>query len=279
MKHSKYKNTGLIFELLVRQTTAGVLAGKSDNSAVKLLKKYFKTGTMLNKELKLYKTLSESYVKESRADLLINEVLKTREKMRIAQLKKEKYNLVKEISKEYNVNDFFRSNVPNYRTLASIYMLFEGENKLSPIKKIQCFDTIVETLTNKKTEKKYVRSELDDIKREPSEVQLITYKIMLERFNNKYDSLSLSQKNLLREYIFNVSNTNGFKEYVNKKIDYVKKQLTECLPKITDEVTSIKVKEITEHITNLKKGKVVSESQLSQLMQYMELVKEIKKVI
>ena len=71
IKHSKYKNTGILFELLVRQTTSDLL-NNQDSKAVKILKKYF-TNTELGKEYGLYSAFSTSpKLSEGKAEILVS---------------------------------------------------------------------------------------------------------------------------------------------------------------------------------------------------------------
>lgn len=285
IKHSKVKNTGLLFELLVRQTTADVLAKKEDDVAIKLIGKYFGNGKPLNKELKLYKALIEArYSSESKAKDLITEIFNTRKKISNAKLKNEKYNLVKEIKEHYSLDEFFSNKLTNYKELASIYLLFESATdetgELSPVKKVQCKHTIIENITGTPVAKpEEVKNEtLDEFRKQNDDLRKLTYKIMLDKFNEKYQGLDARQKELLREYIYNVSNTNQFRDYVDTQIDVVKDELTKISPKIEDKSTRIKVEGVAEQIEKLKKGKVVKEEQLVQLMKYYELAKEVKKV-
>ena len=127
LRHSKIKNTSILFELLTRQITADVLAGKSTET-VSVVKKFFNERTELGKELELYRILSEKhYESESRALHLVEAVINLRKKLSNTKLRNEKYNLIKEIKKSYNVNDFFNGRISNYRVLASIYNMFQSD--------------------------------------------------------------------------------------------------------------------------------------------------------
>jgi hypothetical protein len=291
IKHSKYKNTGLLFELLVRQTTADVLNESNDESfAIKLIQKYFGKGKPLARELSLYKGLMETkFQSENRAKDLINESIDSRKKISNVSLRKEKYNLIKEIRDNFNVDEFFRNKLENYKNLASIYQLFEAatndDSELPPPEKVQCSSTLIEHIIGKQiipaesTEDSENKKIIDEYKRMTEDLRLITYKTMLDKFNEKYDGLDSAQKNLLREYIYNVSNTNSFREYVDVEVDRVKSEVEILVPKIEDKATQIKVEGVISNIDKIKRGKVVSEDQLVQLMRYFELVKEVKKVI
>jgi hypothetical protein len=283
IKHSKYKNTGLLFELLVRQTTADVLNENNDESfAIKLIQKYFGKGKPLARELSLYKGLMETkFQSEGRARDLINESIESRKKVSNVSLRKEKYNLIKEIKDNYNADEFFRSKLGNYKNLASIYQLFEAatsdDSELPPAEKVQCSSTLIEHIIGKQilltdsTEESENKKVIDEYKR-------MTYKTMLDKFNEKYQGLDFAQKNLLREYIYNVSNTNSFREYVDNEVDRVKSEVGTLVPKIEDKATRIKVEGLIPNIDKLKRGKVVNEDQLVQLMKYFELLKETRKV-
>ena len=107
IKHSKYKNTGILFELLTRQLTADTISGEQSKS-LSFLKKHFNSKTELLKEYKIYHTLAiQKYKKESQATMLIETLLEAHKKLNKSQLRKEKYNLIKEIKESYNVNNFF----------------------------------------------------------------------------------------------------------------------------------------------------------------------------
>jgi len=287
IKHSKVKNTGLLFELLVRQTTADALSKKADDVAIKLIGKYFGNGKPLNKELKLYKALTEArYSSESKANDLLVEIIENRKTISNAKLKNEKYNLVKEIKEHYSLDEFFSNKLTNYKELASIYLLFESvtdeSSALTPAKKVQCKHTLIESITGKSfvaQPVEEVKNEtLDEFRKQNDDLRKLTYKIMIDKFNEKYQGLDARQKELLREYIYNVSNTNQFRDYVDEKVDVVKEELIQISPKIEDKSTRIKVEGVAEQIDKLKKGKVVKEEQLVQLMKYYELAKEVKKV-
>jgi hypothetical protein len=282
LKHSKIKNTGILFELLTRQITADVLAGKSTKS-VSILKKYFNENTELGKELELYKLLSEKhYQSEIRANDLLNVVIKSRQKLSNTSLRREKYNLIKSIKENYNVTDFFNGRIPNYRILASIYNVFQSETtdeKFKPDHIVNSRFTVLENIINKKVDEKKIKEKvLSEYNKEDKDLRLLAYQILVDKFNKKYKTLDESQKSLLKNYINNVSNTNSLREYVDREVIKIKNQLEGRLPKIKDKITNIKLTEAVNQIENLTKGKIVNEKQVLTLMRYYELIKEIKNV-
>ena len=282
LKHSKLKNTGILFELLTRQITADVLAGKSTKS-VSILKEYFNENTELGKELELYKLLSEKhYQSEVRANDLLNVVVKQRQKLSNSNLRREKYNLIKSIKENYNVTDFFDGRIPNYRILASVYNIFESETTDTKFKAEHIVNskfTILEHITNKKVDEKKIKEKvLSEYSKSDKDLRLLAYQILVDKFNTKYKTLDESQKSLLKHYINNVSNTNSLREYVDTEVSKIRKKLKVHLPKVNDKITNIKLTESINQIGNLTKGKVVDEKQVLTLMRYYELIKEIKNV-
>ena len=282
LKHSKIKNTSILFELLTRQITADVLAGKSTKS-VKIVKKYFNEDTELGKELQLYRLLSEKhYESENRAQDLMSIVLKSRKKLSNSKLRNEKYNLIKEIKENYNANDFFNGRISNYRLLASIYNVFQSQTLptvFNPEETINSKFTVLEHITSKRISSKEAKAKiLSEYNKTDKDLRLLAYQILVDKFNQKYKTLNESQKSLLKHYINNISNTNSLREYVDSEVFKIKRILKTHIPKVADDITKIKLTEAVNQIGNLTKGKIVNEKQVLTLMRYYELVKEIKNV-
>jgi len=278
MKHNKIKNTGILFELLTRQITVDLM--ESDSSkAVDIVKKYFKNGTQLGKEYELYKILTETkYNTESRAEALIDAVMGSRKKLSNSTIKREKYNLIKEIRDCYNEKDFFNTKINNYKVLASIYNLFtHNEQSIAPDKYVSTKYTIVESITadskSSKTNKTY-----DYLKKQEKDLRMLAYATLVEKFNKKYSNLTEKQKKLIKEYINNISNTNKLREYVDSEVEEVKDTLKSQIKKVDDKVTQIKLTEVMNQIDGLKKGKVVSDKQVVSMMRYYQLIGEIDNV-
>ena len=282
LKHSKIKNTSILFELLTRQITADVLAGKSTKS-VKMVKKYFNENTELGKELQLYRLLSEKhYESEDRAKDLLEMVLNSRQKINNSKLRNEKYNLIKEIKENYKVNDFFNGRISNYRLLASIYNVFQAQASptvFNPEQVVNSKFTVLEHITSKKVSDKEIKEKvLKEYTKKDKDLRLLAYQILVDKFNQKYKTLNESQKNLLKNYINNVSNTNSLRDFVDNEAMKIKKELKTHIPKVKDDITKIKLTEAVKQIGNLTKGKIVNEKQVLTLMRYYELVKEIENV-
>lgn len=283
LKHSKLKNTQILFELLTRQVAADTIRGTEASPALRLIQKYYKPGTLLSKELGLYESLSrQRYKSEAKAETLLREVLKVRRGMNTKQLTEAKYELVKEIKTKYSLDTFTRTQLPDYKLYASIYSLFESDAKakLRPEQAVNCRFTIIEHICGKSTKKKQLQESakvLDDFKKETEEVRLLAYRLMIETFNKKYSNLTAQQKTLLREYINNIANSDTMKTVLVANAEQVRKNITKLLPKVEDRVTAIKLKEIHKLTKKYDDVKVVNENHVLAMLMYMELVKELKK--
>ena len=280
LKHSKIKNTSILFEVLTRQITADVLEGK-DTKTVKIVKEFFNENTELGKELQLYRVLSEkTYNSADKATQLLETVIKSRQRLSNSKLRNEKYNLIKQIKENYNVTDFMNVRLPNYKILASIYNIFQAEtttDTFNPEDVVNSKFTVLENIVGKK---KSVKNDnfLKEYKEKDKDLRLLAYQILVDKFNTKYKSLNESQKDLLKNYINNISNTNSLREFVDVEVNKTKKELQKHLSLISDKITKIKLSEAIKQIETLKKGQVVTEKQVLNLMRYYELVKEIKNV-
>ena len=278
IKHSKYKNTGILFELLVRQITADTLKG-GDSPAIDILKEYF-TNTSLGKEYKLYESILKSKViTEGRATMVVDTILEASTKFNRKSLKKQKYNLINEIKKHYNLESFFGSKVTNYKELAALYTLIENVNsKLisNPTQLVENKVTLLEHLTKKEIGNDKKQSVLKEFSTYDKDVRSLTYKILLEKFNNKYDALSSGQKQILKEYINAVDSTPDLRNFYNVKITELKSTLSKIVKNIKDKTTQIKITEVSKFLTELNKTDKVGDNNLVDLLRYYQLVNEIQ---
>ena len=280
VKHSKYRNTGILFELLVRQTTADLLENK-DSKAVKILKKYF-TNTDLGKEYNLYNTLVTSKkLSESKADVLISTVVDQYKKIDFETTNRLKYNLIKEIKRSYKLEEFFKAKVDNYKSYASIYTIFESQHskqadtKQLVVNKI----TLLERLSKDDIKNKKVPNSLvEELMKEDKEIRLMTYKILVEKFNDKYGTLSSKQKGLLKDYIASISDTTTLKESLNKRLSSIKKELTSLSKSVESPVIAIKLNEVIKLISPIKENIGVKDETITSILQYYDLIDELKSV-
>jgi|TARA_Y100000034_G_scaffold54240_1_gene66500 hypothetical protein len=282
VKHSKIKNTGILFELLSRQITVDVMNGDDKSKSVEMLKKFFNEKTELGRENQLYQVLlKENYNSSRKAEKLVDAVIRAREKLQNKKLRTEKYNLIKEIKKNYVVEDFFRARIPNYKVYASIYKKFLSETTpiFNPKEEVESTFSIIEHITRNRVKLKSTETKtLSEFKNEDKDLRLLSYQLMVDTFNSKYKNLNSMQRNLLKEYINNISNTNSLREFINNEVIKIKQILNKILPKINDDVTKIKLTEAIKQTDSLQKGKIVKDKQVVALMRYYELIKELHNV-
>jgi len=284
IKHSKVKNTGVLFELLVRQITLEVLNGDKTENAKRIVKEFFAPGKELNKELRLYELLNkEKYSSETRAEKFVETVCEAYSKLDTTKLNKEKYNLIKQIKESFDSEQFLSSPITNYKVLASIYKVFESlKTTDTDIKDI--FDskiTLIENITSKPVSKSVKPQDeaqqlVEMYKKQDKDIRLLTYKILVETFNKKYTNLDSKQKEVLREYINNITNTSKFKDYFTQELKSTISELNLLNKKISDKVTTIKLNETISVLKGQKLGRSVSDGQVSVLLLSQELLKELK---
>ena len=275
IKHSKFKNTGLLFELLVRQITSDTLEGKN-SIAINILKKYF-VNTELGKEYKLYEQLGAyKNLTEAKAEMVINTLVETSTKLKRTEIRKQKYNLVREIKESYNVENFFKAKVTNYKVFAALNNLIENQSseKVAPETVINNKITLFEHLTKVPT---VVQSDelLEEYKGYSKDLRILTYKMLLEKFNEKYDHLTPQQKEVLREVVTAVDNTDKLKEYYNTKITEVQNLLSKKTSVLKDKVLKIKITEVLKYVQPLGKTEKVTNDCIINLLQYYELLNEL----
>ena len=282
VKHSKFKNTAILFELLVKQITQEVLSNSTKNISEKIIKEFFSSNKELAKELKLYNQIvKEKYSSIDDAKLFLEEVSKERIKLDENKLNKEKYNLIKTIKESYDLNKFLSSNLQNYKLLASVYKVFEAKTmgrKVEIRDFIESNNTILEHITHKKISAKQVDTLYESFKQQSEDLRLLTYKLLIENFNKKYSNLDDSQKGLLREFINNVTNTSTFPKFIEEETKKVLANLVKESKGINDKVTKIKISEMIKLYKSDKFLKENQEKQVSVLMLTYELLKEVKNV-
>jgi len=276
VKHSKYKNTGILFELLTRQLTADTIAD-NQSKALSFLKKHFNSKTELLKEYKIYHTLAtQKYNKDSQATMLIETLVEAHGKLNKSQLRREKYNLIKEIKDTYNVNDFFKAKITDYKIMASIFNLLENK-KATPMSIVNSKVTLLEHITEKQTKTKR-NSVLENFDKQDKDTRLLTYKVLLEKFNDKYSNLQDNQKTLLKEYVNSVSNSPSLKSYINQEIKAVKQSLARYSKKVEDKTVAIKLDEVKKLINPLTKTSEVQDDNVINLLNYYELTNNLKSI-
>ena len=282
IKHSKFKNTGLIYELLVKQIAADTLS-KNESAAVGILKKYFGGKAVLAKELKLYEyILKNNNLSEAKAETVISTITEISRKFNQKTLKESKYKLIAELKDSYNIEEFFAIQVRDYKPLAALYCLLEAQNNntlVNPEFLVNNKLTVLEHLTSTTIDKEAVKDTLiEEYSKYDKDLRLLTFKILLEKFNNNYKDLLPEQKNILKEFITSVNSTTRLRNLVNEEVEKIRNEVEDLGLKIKDEVVKIKLQEVLKGIKPLKKTEKISDNHLINLMQYYDLVNEMRKL-
>jgi hypothetical protein len=277
LKHSKYKNTGILFEILVRKLTSETLSSNK-TITVDIIKKYFGRNTELAKELQLYNALSkeQQFKTDAQGFDYIRMIKESYKKLNQTTLKRQKYNLVKEISEKFVFNDIAKIHIPNYKNIASIYTLFEYEESDNPKQIMECKNVILNT--GLIVERAHVKQDelLESYQSQPKDIRLLAYKLLIDKFNEKYSILDESQKQLLNKYITNVNDTTALKQYVEQVIPKIKTELYNQSKLVSDTATKIKVRKLSEMLCTVDNMKTIKESHILSLLRYYDLLKELK---
>lgn len=281
--HSKVKNPGILFELLVRQITVDTLGGKEASPAVSVMRKYFRPTTELGKELQLYRSFFEvNNLTEVKASKFIDLVVQQRNKLDERKLATEKYELIKEIKNHYDLKEFLSVKIPSYKIYASVYKTFLSESNSFDISSINDIAesrfTLMEHLVTDKKNRvaKAENAILEIFKTQSEDLRLLTYKVMLDKFNDKYSNLNGKQKRLLREYVNSVSNSESFVQYIHTEINPLRDEITSLAAKEGDKVLQIKLNEVASQLDNIKNKKKIKDNELTAMMIAYQLAEELK---
>ena len=280
VKHSKFRNTGLIFELLVKQIAADTLS-KKDSPALAILRKHFTGKTVLVKEFKLYEfILKNKGVGQNKAESILSTITEISRKFDQKILKAQKYALISDIKEAYKSDEFFNIQSTDYKALASLYCLLEAQNNndlVDPNLLINFKSTLLEHLTTKKQNNTDVKDTLiEEYSKYDKDLKLLAFKILLEKFNDKYKDLLPEQKRILREFITSVNSTTKLRTVVNEELELIIKEVKKSTSKVKDKVVLIKLEEITKSIKPLTNKEKISDTHLVNLLQYYDLVQELK---
>lgn len=280
IKHSKYRNTGLIFELLVKQIASDTLNNK-DSAAVKVIKKHFTGKTALVREFKLYEFIVKNrQVAQSKAETILSTITEISRKIDQTLLKKQKYDLISDIKENYDLNEFFAIQTPDYKALASLYCLLEAQNNnnvVDPQLLVNYKSTLLEHLTTKKQNAEDVKDTLiEEYSKYDKDLKLLTFKILLEKFNDTYKDLLPQQKNILKEFITSVNSQTRLRNLVNEELSKISASVNNLVSKVKDDVVKIKLEEVVKSIKPLSNKERINDNHLVNLMQYYDLVNELK---
>jgi len=283
IKHAKIKNVGILFEMLTRQITTDVLNGNEKSKAIDIIKKYFNSKSIVGVENQLYQSIFKQKVtSENSAEKFLDTVVEAHQKINKSELRSAKYNLIKEIKDNYDLEYFLKSSISNYKVYASAYKVFKFKSLNESVDPNDYFDSrnvLIQHIynnSNTNVKKEVEQSDMTLYEGESKDVRLLTYKLLVDKFNAKYKTiLSESQKKLLRNYINNISNTTTLCEYIKSEVPVIKKSITTKINKISNDVVKIKLKETVNQLDSFNNIKLVKDSHVATLMKYYELINEL----
>lgn len=280
IKHSKYRNTGLIFELLVKQIAADTLSRK-ESPAVSIIKKNYTGNSALVKEFKLYQfILKNQGIGQNKAESILSTITEISRKIDRKILKEQKYKLISDIKQAYNIDEFFSIQTPNYKAVASLYCLLEAQNNdqlVDPEMLVNYKTTLLEHLTDSKQDKNEVKDTLiEEYSKYDKDLKLLTFKILLEKFNDKYKNLLPEQRNILKEFITAVNSQSRLRNIINEELSKISKLVLDMSSRVKDQVIKIKLDEVAKNIKPLPNKERINDNHLVNLMQYYDLVNELK---
>lgn len=288
LKHTKIRNTGVLFEILTRQLTVDIMNGNTISKAQELIEKNFGKNTELGKEHRLYQSLSRYRANDQlRAESFINEVIEAHKRINKAELKKSKYNLIKEIKESYDLDSLFKTKIDNYKLYASIYKIFQAKSDFDeclPEDIINSKYTITENIVGKRevivedenSEDFKLKKLITEYEKQNADLRILTYKIMVDRFNQKYNGLNEQQKQLLKEFINNIASSNSLNKYMDQEIPSTIKELTGLSNLVNDKVVRIKINEVLNQLDLMKECKNIDDKHVVALLNTYELIKELK---
>jgi hypothetical protein len=273
IKHSKYKNTGLIFELLVRQVASDTMHNR-DSVALNILKKHFSNSSELSNELKLYRSIQEEkFANERKAELFLEAVVAARHALNETKLRREKYNLVKDIFNRLNGDEFFKARISTYKQHAAVYKLFEYTQADDPRVYVDSKYMLIEFVqTQPKAEVK------PTLASEEKDIRILASKLIIDKFNEKYSNLTVSQKRMLREYINNVTNTVNLKDHIVQETKKIESAINQFASTVSNKITRIKLNEVTSLLKELRGKHTIQDKDIVTMLRYYELVNELKKI-
>ncbi len=278
LKHSKYKNTGILFEMLVQKLTSETLSSNKSTTA-DIIKKYFGKNTELSKELYLYNTLiKKPFVSEAHSLDYIRTTKLAHGKLNQSLLRRQRYNLIKEISEKFIFKNMSKMHITNYKVLASAGMIFDYEESDNPKQLMECKSVIINYTKPTKKQNVQIDPAIKMFESQTKDMRLLTYKLIVDKFNKKYSGLDENQKKLLNKYIVNINDTTALKEYIQVIIPKIKQQLVTQSKHVTDDVTKIKVKKLSEMLCTVENIKTIKESHVLSLLRYYDLIRELKEI-
>lgn len=280
--HSKYKNTYLIFEFLIRQLTNEMMSGVAikESNAYQIIQKNFSSG-LLKEELTLYQALVDNKLSKTySAEILLNECIKRYKSLNKRKLDAMRYNLVKKIKECYDIDKLFSTQVEQYKEAGSVYFLFETVKNRDILNESKFAGDIMGNLLSPKEKKKSIQI-FECIKEASQEDREMAFKMMVNSFNKKFSSaLNENQKEFIQDYTYNHTNENG---WIKKHLNRIKRSIISESKNLDDSIygqniLKIKLKECVKVIDYIAKKKVLNEDDHTKVIQSYKLIDQLNEL-
>jgi len=270
LKHNKKRNTAFLYEALIKELTKAIVNKNLEkkNALVSTLKENFSTGKVLQKELELIKTLSETKrVDMFTAERLLSESVSRYSKLDATEIFEAQSKLIENINKNFG-KEVYSNFVPNYKHLATIWQLFTQNTSVK--EKVLLEKTLIFSMTAKNKEPVKAK--------QMPHVDKLVFKTVIENFNKAYDDeLLVEQKELLNNYIVSFgTNAVEFKVYLNEELGRLKGEVSLLKEKEVMRENKDLANKLEDVKTTLDKfqTKKVNPAMLEKIMQVQKLVKE-----
>jgi hypothetical protein len=266
--HNKKRNTGLLYEFLIRTISEALVENDKHTSskALKIIKNSFKPTTELYKEFRLINSIMKTTVSsEAVASSILNEAKSAARTHDVNELDRQKSLLIRSINHQLRNENFYDQHIFEYKTYATLQNLFNNwRNPTSDLSKTAEYeDQIVKWLVTPKVES------TDQIINENSTgTNHLLMKVMMKKLSEKYDvALTNEQKNLVKAYAFSTVNENNntiklklneiknkllisIEEYTlqNPDSQYMKEKMTEVKSKLNNEITEVNDGVVSEYM-------------------------------
>lgn len=232
-RHNKKRNTGLLYEFLVRTISDAIIEGnkKKRDQALSIIRKHFVPGSELHKEFRLFHSLAATTVKSaSVADSILEAARKASAKCDNKELDYEKSLLIRSINHNINENKFYDRRVPEYKIYATIQTLLNEwrDDNTTDIVQIAEFEHQLKEwlLQNKEVTK---LEEVVDGSGDP-----LVERLMIKKLNERYkDNLTEAQSNIIRSYIF--ARDEESKEALSENLSHIKSDVVENIDNYLNE--------------------------------------------
>ena len=199
-KHNKKRNTGLLYEFLVRAASEAIIESNDQkrDMALKIIKSHFSRDSELYREFRLFHSLAATtVVSESVADSILAAAKDAAKRYDARTLDHEKSMLIRNINHNLNDNRFYDRRVNEYTIYATIQTLLNEWRRPIPVNIVQVAE-FEQQLREWLLEEKVVAT-VDEVK----DADPLVEKLMLKKFNERYGrGLTEEQSNLIRSYVF-----------------------------------------------------------------------------